>query len=100
MLGHLLLVAPVFTPRSSTRTVYFPLNSTWQHVFTKETIQGQGTNVTVAVPVGTPAVFFRQNQNPLDPSVVVCENVVHNMYEYWRAERTAAAEDLIEEYTY
>ena len=96
MLGHLLLVAPVFTPRSTTRTVYFPLNSTWQHVFTKETIQGQGTNVTVAVPMGTPAVFFRQNQNPLDPMVVVCESVVQNMYEYWKTEQTAAVEDWIE----
>jgi len=46
--------------------------------------------------MGTPAVFFRQNQNPLDPMVVVCESVVQNMYEYWKTEQTAAVEDLIE----
>lgn len=55
MLGDALLVAPVTAEGVTSRDVYLPAGE-WFHVFTGERFDG-GRTVSVAAPIGTPAVF-------------------------------------------
>merc|ERR1712232_1194496 len=59
MLGDELLVAPVTDFASRQRHVYLPAGAVWQHYFTGEEFQG-GANVSMAVPIDTPAVLKRR----------------------------------------
>jgi alpha-glucosidase len=57
MLGADVLVAPVLAPAATDVTLYLP-EGEWVHLFTDETY-GQSGEVTVAAPLGEPAVFYR-----------------------------------------
>jgi alpha-glucosidase len=57
MLGADVLVAPVLAPAATDVTLYLP-EGEWVHLFTDET-SGQSGEVTVAAPLGEPAVFYR-----------------------------------------
>lgn len=56
MVGEDLLVAPVLDPGVTQLTVYLPAGE-WVHLWTGQTYSG-GQHVTVAAPMGQPAVFY------------------------------------------
>ena len=58
LLGRDLLVAPVYLPKQTGRSVFFP-NDTWVHLFDGEIYHG-GT-CRVEAPIGQPAVFVRRD---------------------------------------
>ena len=56
--GRDVLVAPVWRPSETERTVYLPLGTRWIHVWTGQSFAG-GDEVTLAAPLGQPAVLYR-----------------------------------------
>ncbi|MCY1745103.1 MULTISPECIES: alpha-glucosidase [Ensifer] len=56
--GADLLVAPVWKAGEEERTVYLPKGTRWVHVWSGKKHEG-GREVTVAAPLGQPAVFYR-----------------------------------------
>jgi len=64
MLGDMFLIAPIFAKHVETVEVYFPEMTSWTHVFTGNVINGSGfPKVSVNAPIGTPAVFYRNDQD-------------------------------------
>lgn len=59
MLGPMLLVAPVTVQRATARSVYFPAGASWEHLFTKQVMQG-GQRVTVDAPLDIIPVYRRK----------------------------------------
>jgi alpha-glucosidase len=57
MIGESLLVAPVLTEGSTTRTLYLP-PGTWFDVWNGTSFDGART-ITVDAPIGRPPVFSR-----------------------------------------
>ncbi len=62
MIGDSLLVAPVVTQGATSRSVYFP-QGTWYNVWTSESVEG-GQRLTVDAPIGSPAVYSRNEDRP------------------------------------
>lgn len=60
MVGTEFMVAPVLDPDTTDVTVYLPAGQ-WTHLWSGATYGGrdQGTTITVAAPLGEPAVFYR-----------------------------------------
>ena len=64
MVGADFMVAPVLDPETSSVDVYLPKGD-WTHLFTGEVYRHtQGKSITVAVPIGTPAVFYKTGSKP------------------------------------
>ncbi|MGQ8364884.1 TIM-barrel domain-containing protein [Glaciecola sp. 1036] len=59
LFGPNLLVAPVFTENTASRTLYLPENSEWVYFYTDQVFQG-GQYVTVPAPLGQPPLFVRK----------------------------------------
>jgi alpha-glucosidase len=57
--GRDLLVAPVHEAGALTRELYLPAGERWTHVWSGEAFDG-GRTVTVAAPLGSPPVFWRE----------------------------------------
>jgi alpha-glucosidase (family GH31 glycosyl hydrolase) len=62
LLGDALLVAPVVTEGTTSRSVHLP-PGTWFHVWTGERFEGPRT-LDVACPIGSPPVFSRGVDRP------------------------------------
>ena len=58
MLGPLLLVSPVLSPRAQHTKTYLP-SGTWRHVTTHQVIISKGMYVIVPTPIGKPGMFIR-----------------------------------------
>lgn len=58
LLGRELLIAPVIEENEKVRKVYLPKDQ-WIHLFTKKVYRG-GREITIEVPIGMPAVFYRK----------------------------------------
>ncbi|MBW0367979.1 alpha-glucosidase [Ensifer adhaerens] len=58
--GSELLVAPVWQAGEAERIVYLPKEARWVHVWSGAVYEG-GREVTVAAPLGKPAVFYRED---------------------------------------
>jgi sulfoquinovosidase len=56
--GRDVLVAPVWQPSKGERTLYLPSETKWVHAWTGQSCAG-GEDITVAAPLGQPAVFYR-----------------------------------------
>jgi sulfoquinovosidase len=56
--GRDVLVAPVWQPSQRERTLYLPSGTSWVHAWTGQSCVG-GEEMTVAAPLGQPAVFYR-----------------------------------------
>lgn len=56
--GRDVLVAPVWRPSETERSVYLPLGTRWIHVWTGQSFAG-GDEITLAAPLGQPAVLYR-----------------------------------------
>ena len=64
MVGADFMVAPVLDPETSSVDVYLPKGD-WTHLFTGEVYRHtQGKSITVAAPIGTPAVFYKTGSKP------------------------------------
>lgn len=64
MVGADFMVAPVLDPETSSVDVYLPKGN-WTHLFTGEVYRHtQGKSITVAAPIGTPAVFYKTGSKP------------------------------------
>ena len=83
MLGDMFLIKPIFYKKIKNVDVYFPKNSTWKHVFTNEIYNGGGVNVTVSSPIGTPAVFIREDRDPSLKSTIAGRDVSRLMKTWW-----------------
>lgn len=58
--GADMLVAPVWRPGEKDRTVHLPSGRQWVHAWTGQAYRG-GAAVTVAAPLGQPAVFYAED---------------------------------------
>ena len=64
MVGADFMVAPVLDPETASVDVYLPKGA-WTHLFTGEVYRHtQGKSITVAAPIGTPAVFYKTGSKP------------------------------------
>ena len=64
MVGADFMVAPVLDPETSSVDVYLPKGN-WTHLFTGGVYRHtQGKSITVAAPIGTPAVFYKTGSKP------------------------------------